>query len=183
MTGHTILFLTAVLIFVACLLAAYTVYLRRARSVSRGDDLAALLAKLTALDGHKLAQVAAGLERPGESDEEEILDSWQVWELTGGLPGIEAMASNCNILIELASHVQEWYPEALTVAEELRLNAREIHWHLERLRSAEQHGHNRSAYPEYAQQAATAYVRMTRNVLHLYEAAAMPGLQQLQAVL
>ena len=106
-----------------------------------------------------------------------------MWELTGGLAGIEALAANCNILIDLACHVQEWYPEALPVTEQLRLNAREIQWHLERLRGAMQRGHENSAYPEYAQRAAAIYFGMTQHVLDLYEAAGMPALPQLQAAL
>ena len=51
------------------------------------------------------------------------------------------------------------------------------------LRAAEQRGHDRFAYPEYAQNAVAIYYRMTRSVLALYEAAELPGLPQLQAVL
>lgn len=182
-TRQSIVFLVAVLIFVAFLVTAYTVYLRRARRVFRDDDVAALLKRLTFVDRYKLAQVAQSLNASGAEDEPASLDSWQVWELTGGLDGLQAMAANCDVLIELACHVQQWYPEALTVAEELRLNAREIHWHLDRLRAAEQHGHQGNAYPEYAQQASVIYCRMTRNLLHLYEAAGLSSFSQVQATL
>ena len=181
MTEQTVIFLSTVVVFVVCLTVAYTVYLRRARKVSGNDGIGPLLAQLRAVDRGKLAQVAGGLDDSSEF-EDGALESWQVWSLIGGLDGMEALAANCDVLIDLACHVQAWYPEALTVAEELRLNAREIHWHLERLRAVEQHG-RRSAYPEYAQRAVAIYLRMTRNVLDLYQTADMPGLPQLEAAL
>ena len=182
MTEQTFIFFSTVVVFVVCLIVAYTVSIRRARKISSSDGIGAMLAQLRAVDRHKLIQVAGGLDSPSGPDDD-TLESWQVWSLIGGLDGIEALAANCDVLIALACHVQAWYPEALTVSEELRLNAREIHWHLERLRGAKQHGHGRSAYPEYAQRAVAIYLRMTRNVLSLYQAAGMPGLQRLQALL
>ena len=183
MTEHTTVFLIAVSLFLALLLATGTVYLRRARSLARGGDVDALLGQLVTLDRGKLAQVAADLKNPASAEAETDLDAWQVWELTGGLAGIEALAANCDVLIRLACHVQQWYPEALPVAEQLRLNAREIQWHLERLRGAEQRGHLRTAFPEYAQRAVAIYNGMTRHVLALYEMTDMADLPHLKAVL
>lgn len=176
MTEHTLAFLSAFLLFVASLVVTSVVYLRRARRVSR-DDVGALLARLQAVDRGNLAHVATAWE------DDETLEPQHIWELAGGLSGIEALAANCDVLIDLACHVQGWYPEALPVTEQLRLNAREIQWHLERLRAAEGRGHGRAAYPEYAQRAVATYVRMTRHVLDLYEATGVPGLPELQSVL
>lgn len=183
MTEHMPVFLVAVVLFFCLLVVTATVYLPRARRQARGNTVEGLLAKLVAVDRHKLAQVAADASGVVQNGAEAGLESWQIWDLSGGLPGIEALAANCEVLIDLACHVQLRYPEALPVAEQLRLNAREIQWHLERLKGAEQRGHLESTYPEYAQRAVALYYGMTRHLISLYEATGTPGLQQVQAAL
>ena len=183
MTEHSTVFLSVFLPFLGLLVITGTVYLRRARQVSGGNAVDLLLARLIAVDSHKLARVAADLDRSTSSDGEPELESWQVWDLAGGLEGIEALAANCEILIDLACHVQQWYPEALPVAEQLRLHAREIQWHLERLKGAQQRGRLQAAYPEYAQRAVAIYYGMTRHVLALYEMTNRTDLGRLQAAL
>lgn len=183
MIEHKAVFLIAVVLFLCVLLGTAAVYLRRARKLAGADTVDVLLHRLVPVDRQKLEHVAADLTDSEESADSVALEPWQVWELAGGLAGIEALATNCEVLIELACYVQQWYPEALPVAEQLRLNAREILWHLERLRGAEQRGHLRAAYPEYAQRAVAIYCGMTRHVIALYEATGTAGVQQLQAVL
>jgi hypothetical protein len=51
----------------------------------------------------------------------------------------------------------------------MRLSAREIQWHVERLRGARKTGKLESAFPMYAQRAVTTYYLMTRRLLALYE--------------
>jgi hypothetical protein len=79
------------------------------------------------------------------------------------------LEANCEVLVDLAFYVQQWYPEALLVAEQLRLSAKEIKWHLERLKSAQQTGKLESSFTMYAQPAVATYYLMTRRVLALYE--------------
>ena len=93
------------------------------------------------------------------------------------------MKANCEVLIDLAFYIQQWYPEALVVAENLRLNAREIEWHVGRLRSAEKTGKLESAFPMYAQRAVATYYLMTRQVLALYEQGNHSMLVELQKAL
>jgi hypothetical protein len=83
----------------------------------------------------------------------------------------------------LAFYVQQWYPAALPVAEQLRLNAREIGWHVSRLKAAEQTGKLEALFPDYAQRAVARYYLMTRRVLDLYDRGHLPGLMELQRVL
>ena len=89
------------------------------------------------MDRDGVAQVAldyadeAGKRRTDDSDTE--LESSQIWKLIGGLERLEALERNCAVLIDLASCIQQWYPEAVVLVEELRFNAREIEWHVERL--------------------------------------------------
>ena len=69
------------------------------------------------------------------------------------------------------------------VAEQLRLNAREIEWHVDRLKRAAQTGNLRSSFADYAQRAVVTYYLMTRHVLELYEQASLPELADLQRTL
>ena len=89
--------------------------------------------------------------------------------MIGGINGLETLERNCAVLVDLVFYVQQWYPEALAVAERLRLSAREIEWQVARLRSARKTGKLESAFPMYAQRAVATYYMMTRQVLALYE--------------
>jgi hypothetical protein len=109
-----------------------------------------------------------------------VLDRTAIWRLLGGLEGLEIIEHNCKILVELATYVQRWYPEALVVAEQLRLNAREIEWHVSRLKGAAKTGNLESAFADYAQRAVATYYIMTRQLLALYDQASSPRLADLE---
>jgi hypothetical protein len=160
-------------------------YLRaRRRAQASWDDL---LKQLRWVDRDKLARIALDVidESGGRSQTEGSfsLEPPEIWSLLGGLDGLEVLEHNCQVLVELAAYVQKWYPEALVVAEQLRLNAREIEWHVGRLKGAAQTGNIQSAFADYAQRAAAIYYLMTRHVLNLYEQASIPGLAELQRAL
>jgi len=179
------LFLIVVAILVAALAGTAIYYLLRAHRASK-STWASLLARLIPVNNQNIAIVALDLideeghPRTGGIPE---LESDAIWDLLGGLEGLETLGANCDVLIDLAAYVQLWYPEALVVAEQLRLNAREIKWHIERLQGASQTGNLRSSFPDYAQRATATYYLMTRHVLDLYAAANVPGLTELQAAL
>jgi hypothetical protein len=80
-------------------------------------------------------------------------------------------------------YVQQWYPEAVAVAEQLRLDARELKWHVARLRGAAQKGNLQISFPFYAQRAVVSYYLMTRRLLSLYEAGNFSMLADLQRAL
>ena len=113
----------------------------------------------------------------------ETMDPQDIWRLLGGMRGIEIMEKNCSVLVDLVFYVQQWYPEALLIAEQLRLNAREVEWHIGRLKATAKSGRPPIAATEYLQQAVAIYYQMTRDVLALYEQANMPGLADLQRAL
>ena len=108
------------------------------------------------------------------------LDSGVIWNLLGGLQGLEVMERNCQVMVELATYVQRWYPEAIVVAEQLRLNAREIEWHVSRLKGAAQTGNLEASFSAYAQRAVVTYYIMTRHLLALYGQANFPRIAELQ---
>jgi hypothetical protein len=185
-TTHPFHFVAAIGIFLGVLLSiAGYYYLRRRRSPAAGWEQ--LLASLTWIDRNNIALVALDLVdesgRPKESHEAATLEPVQLWELVGGLKGLEVLERNSEVLIELACYVQQWYPEALVVAERLRLDARELKWHVGRLKGAAQKGNLQVSFPFYAQRAVVTYYLMTRRLLGLYEAGNFSMLADLQRAL
>jgi hypothetical protein len=170
-------FIFAVTIFFLALVTVALYFLVRARRASRTTWMA-LLGRLKRIDRDKVASVALDLleEREGASQ----LDPDGIFEMIGGMEGLGALEQNCDVLIDLAAYVQKWYPEALGISEELRLNSREIKWHIGRLRGASQTGHLYEQFPIYAQRAVATYYLMTRSLLVLYEGGQVPGFADLQ---
>jgi hypothetical protein len=184
---RTLYFLAAamfLLVFLATTAGRY--YLRARRSSQATWE--SLLKRLTFVDRNAIAEIAldvvnaSGNQR--RDDNSAILGSTEIWKLIGGWDGIDALEANCIVLIDLAFYVQQWYPEkALVAAEQLRLSAREIEWHVQRLKAATKAGKLEISIPMNAQRAAVTYFLMTRRVLSLYEGANLPMLTDLQQTL
>jgi hypothetical protein len=184
---RTIYFLGSVVFLVVFLVTSAGHYYRRARRSSQGS-WEGLLKRLTFVDRNAIAKIAldvideSGHQRTDENSA--ILESSHIWQLIGGWDGMEALEANCAVLIDLASYVQQWYPEkALVVAEQLRLSTREIQWHVERLKSAARGGKLESSILMNAQRAAVTYYLMTRSVLGLYESWNLPMRSDLEKTL
>jgi hypothetical protein len=179
---NLVFILLAVFFVVALVTTLLRVYLRSRKSGDASwDDL---LHRLSWIDRDAIATIAldvvseSGQPLPmGEGFE---LEPDAIWNLLGGLDGLETIERNCGVLVELACYVQRTYPEALVVAEQLRLNAREIEWHVGRLRGAATTGNLKASFDTYAQRAVVSYYRMTRNVLALYSHAGFSRLAELQ---
>jgi hypothetical protein len=173
-------------LFLATLIGVALHYLFRARR-SVGATWEGLLKQLIWIDRDKIEAIAmdavAESGEPRPDDNAFSLDSSAIWTLLGGLEGLEALEKNCRVLVELAAYLQRWHPEALVVAEQLRLNAREIEWHVGRLKGAAQTGNLQSSFGDYAQRAVVTYYFMTRHVLQLYDRAGFSGLAELQSAL
>lgn len=178
------IFIVGVAVLLAVLLYWAMRFYVRARSAS-GTTLEELVGRLRQLDRDRIARIAAGALALSalDPDAEYELDPQDLWEWTGGLAGLRNLGCNCDVLIDLACHVQRWYPEAVVVAEQLRLNAREIQWHIARLQGAEEAGHLQSAFPDYAERAVTIYYTMTRDLLELFAEADLAGFSVLQAII
>ena len=173
-------FLVAVAAFLTVLAALAVYFIVRARRASR-QTWNTLVNRLRQIDRDKFAAVALDLLE--EEEQKPQLEPDQIYEMIGGMDGLNALEENCDVLVELAAYVQRWYPEALQLAEELRLNSREIQWHIGRLRGAAQTGHFREQFPLYAQRAVATYYLMTRSLLLLYEGAQVPEFAALQRAL
>jgi hypothetical protein len=172
----------AVLFVVALVTTLLRAHLRTRRSADASwDDL---LKRLSWIDRDAIATIALDVVsesgQPLPIGDGFALEPDTIWNLLGGLDGLETIERNCQVLVDLASYVQRFYPEALVVAEQLRLNAREIQWHVERLRGAAKTGNLQASFNTYAQRAVVSYYMMTRNVLALYSHAEFSRLAELQ---
>ena len=173
-------FLIGVAVFVLGMVSVGAYFWLRARRLSRAT-WKTLLGRLQKVDREKLAAVALDLLEARQQEPQLMQES--IFNLVGGMEGLEAIGHNCDVLIDIAAYVQRWYPEAGEIAEELRLNAREIKWHIGRLRGAKETGHFYEQFPIYAQRAVATYYLMTRSLLMLYEGGSVPGLRDLQQAL
>lgn len=172
-----ILFLVTVAVFLSVLLGVTGYFIVRSRRASK-NAWAILLGRLKRVDRDRFEIVALDLLEDRGAQQQ--LDPGRIFELIDGMNGLDALEQNCDVLIDLATYVQRWYPEALLVSEELRLNAREIKWHIGRLRGASQAGHLKDQFPLYAQRAVATYYLMTRSLLVLYEGVQRPEFYELQ---
>jgi hypothetical protein len=175
----------AVLLLAALLAILLRYYLRARRSAqATWEDI---LKRLTWIDRDNIAMIALDVvTESGEPRQEAhsfALEPSAIWTLLGGLEGLEVIEHNCQVLVELASYIQQWHPEALVVAEQLRLNAREIEWHVGRLKGAAETGNLQSSFAAYAQRATVTYYLMTKHVLELYAQVSFPRIADLQRAL
>jgi hypothetical protein len=174
-------------VFLASILGIGTHYYLRSRRrelypYGKWDEL---LKRLAPLDHENIERIATDPAAQPDQDIQcvETMNPQDIWRLLGGMRGIEVMEKNCSVLVDLVFYVQQWYPEALLIAEQLRLNAREVEWHIGRLKATAKSGRPPAAAAEYLQQAVAIYFQMTREVLALYEQANLPGLTDLQRAL
>lgn len=188
-TIRSIYFVVAFVAFLSVLLGVGAYYYIRYRRKQRYPygNFESLLKRLTAVDRDNVALIARDLvDESGHrrTDEDDLdLDPSQIYLLIGGLKGLQVLEKNCAVLVDLAFYVQQWYPEALALAEQLRVNAREIEWHVGRLKVAAETGKLESSFADNAQKAITTYYLMTRRVLALYEQLKVPGFIELQRAL
>jgi hypothetical protein len=146
-----------------------------------------IVQRLVWVDPKIVSKIALDLDNaPGQPEgtsDQEGLDPSRIWDMIGGLEGLEKLKNNSQVLIDLAAHLQRWYPDALVVAEDLRLNARELEWHVGRLEGAAHTGNLEISFPFYAQRAVATYYRMTQQLLALYEQKNLSMLIDLQKAL
>lgn len=186
MNPRALEFAVALTIFVAGLSATAITYVRRRRTLS-SQSWEAVMKQLVAVDHATVELIASDLlhnhGEAGEAETGSMLEPEQISGLIGGMEGLQSLETNCDVLVALACVVQEQYPEALAVAEELRLNAREIRWHIERLRGAAARGKLEAVFPEYAQRAVATYYTMTQTLLTFCEAVKLPQYPELRNAL
>ena len=143
-----------------------------------------LMARLIAVDRDGIAAVALdAIEPSGRRRTDELareMKPERIWMLLGGLDGVEMLEKNSQVLIEIAVHLQRWYPEATATAEELRLQARELEWHVGRLRMAADKGHLEFHFASHAQSATIDYYLMTQQLRALCHKSKLPMFADLE---
>ena len=161
----------SVIVFVALLFVAVR-FVRRLRR-SRDSKWEELMQRIVPVDRHAIELVALDAVEPsGEPRSEEHpreLGRQDIWKLLDGMEGINRIESNSRVLIEMAAYLQRWHPEAAEIAEELRLEASRLEWHVQRLRAAESNHCLDLHFHSYGQRAAVSYYLMLQRVLALYQ--------------
>jgi hypothetical protein len=157
-------------------------YFRRTQTYKRSWN--ELLARLVTVDRRGIQAVALdAIDPSGRRRTDELareLTPEQIWKLLGGIDGVEVLEKNSHVLIEIAMYLRRWYPEAAAIAEELRLQARELEWQVGRLRMAAEKGHLEFHFASYAQNATIGYYLMTERLLDLYRNAKSPMFADLE---
>ena len=182
-------FFMALALFVVALLAigGYYYLRNRNRRIYPYGKWESLLGRLVVVNRDNIALIARDLvDESGQRriDEDDLdLEPSEIWGLVGGMKGLRILEHNCAVLVDLVFYVQQWYPEALIITEQLRQSAREIEWHISRLKNAEKNGRLDASFADYAQRAVATYYVMTRQVLGLYTQLNIPGLSELQQAL
>lgn len=188
-TIRIVYFLAALTVFVAALatIAGYYYLNNRKRHKYPYGKWETLLKRLGSVNKDNVALIARDLiDESGRrrTDEDDLdLDASQIWQLIGGMKGLHVLELNCAVLVDLVFYVQQWYPEALAITEQLRRNTREIEWHIGRLKGAEKNGRLDTAFGDYAQRAVAIYYGMTQRVLSVYEQLNLPEFSELRQAL
>jgi hypothetical protein len=172
MNAHMLYFLATVALFTVTVGGFFAYSLHRSRKTSRAS-WRSLLAQLETVNRSGIEQIAQDLIRDaGELRAESCarrLRPEDIWRLVGGMEGLESLERNSRVLIQMASYVHEWHADADAAAEDLRLKARELAYHVSKLRTAEHAGKLENWFANYAQHAVATYYLMTRRVVALYE--------------
>lgn len=186
MNGHMLYFLITVTLFAVTVGGFFTYSLHRSRETSRAS-WKSLLAQLETINRSGIERIAQDLITDrGEFRAESCvsrLTPEDIWRLVGGMDGLESLERNSRVLIQMASYVHEWHADADEAAEDLRLKARELAYHVSKLRAAEHAGKLENWFANYAQHAVATYYLMTRRVVALYEDGPPPMFSEVQRVL
>jgi hypothetical protein len=130
---------------------------------------------LIAIDREEVDAVALdAIEPSGKRRTDRLareLEPDEIWKRLGGLDGVKRLESNSQVLVEMASYLQRTYPDAAAVAEELRLQAKELELYVGRLKMADEQGSLEFHIATYAQNAAIAYYLMEQRLQELCQRA------------
>lgn len=164
------------------LAAAGTVYLSIASHRLHEAPWESLVAQIQAVDRKGLELVALETLQPAASTVR--LESAEIWELLGGMEGLERMRNNASVLIALAAYAQRWNTkEAILVAERMRRDAIQLKKALRHIRLGLLLHRHPSGQPFYVHDAAASYYLMTQRLLTLYQISHQGRLRQLAEAL
>jgi hypothetical protein len=128
-----------------------------------------LLTKLHPIASHGVMTVA--LDHLAPSKDQLALQPETMWNLLGGLEGLQRMRENGRILIALASYVERWnFDEGVIIAERMRRDGLQLRRSVTRIMIESFLGLKQIRLPFYLHEAASAYYLMRQRLLVLYEA-------------
>lgn len=172
MNMQMFLALAATAVVFLVLIAVAVKYLKRLRK-SQKSTWEELMQRIAPVDRRSVEMVALdAVDSSGErrSDEHRReLGRQEIWNLLGGMDGINRIENNARVFIEMAAYLERWHPEASDKAEELRLEARRLEWHVGRLRAAESNHSLELHFHSYGQNAAISYYLMLNKLFALYQ--------------
>jgi hypothetical protein len=172
MSTRLLVSLISTSVVLSALIVIAVMYVRRLRK-SHDTTWEGLMQQLVPVDRRAIETVALDVVEPSgalkSDDHQRELGRQDIWRLLGGMEGINRIESNSRVLIEIALYLQHWHPETADMAEELRLEAHKLEWHISRLRAAEKNQCLELHFHSYGQSAAVSYYRMLKQIIALYQ--------------
>jgi hypothetical protein len=127
-----------------------------------------LVAKLYPIESSGVMTVA--LDHLAPSKGQLNLQPETMWNMLGGLEGLQQMRENGRILIALASYVERWnYDEGVIIAERMRRDGLQLRRAVTRIMVESFLGMKQTRIPFYLHEAASSYYLMRQRLLVLYE--------------
>ena len=127
-----------------------------------------LVGKLHPLESAGIVTVAMNHLVPAKDQLE--LQPEEMWNLLGGLEGLQQMRENGRILIALASYVERWnYEEGVIIAERMRRDGLQLRRAVTRIMLETFIGMKQVHIPFHLHEAASSYYLMRQRLLALYQ--------------
>ncbi len=139
----------------------------RARRVT-ACDWNDLVAKIQPVPSEGLTRVALDHLVPTKNQLE--LEPADMWDLVGGLDGLQRMSDNATVLIALAAYAEQWnYDEGVIVAERMRRDGLAVRRSVRSIQAAMFFHVGQVSVPFQLHEAAGSYYLMKQRLLALYE--------------
>lgn len=128
-----------------------------------------LLAQLHRIETEGITAVAMDHLAPAKCQLN--LQPEDMWNLLGGLEGLQRMRENGRILVALAAYVERWnYEEGVIIAERMRRDGLQLRRSVTRIMLETFLGMKQVRIPFYLHEAASSYYLMRQRLLVLYQA-------------
>ncbi|GAC1356870.1 MAG: hypothetical protein NVSMB3_03350 [Acidobacteriaceae bacterium] len=127
-----------------------------------------LVAKIQPVQSEGVTRVALDHLVPTKNQLE--LEPADMWELVGGLDGLQRMSENATVLIALAAHAEQWnHDEGVIVAERMRRDGLAVKRAVRSIQVAMFFRVGQVGVPFQLHEAAGSYYLMKQRLLALYE--------------
>lgn len=127
-----------------------------------------LVGKLQPVPSEGMTRVALDHLVPTKNQLE--LEPADMWDMVGGLEGLQRMSDNAAVLIALAAHAEQWnYDEGVIVAERMRRDGLAVHRAVRSIQVAMFFHIGQVRIPFQLHEAAGSYYLMKQRLLALYE--------------